>query len=530
MYKRRSRSLGYFGAACALWALSVAAVVRSAHADGDIFGPAPAATLEGEIAHAQHMRSLFQDGHGSSQRTPPVIHRVERDPDSAGIIETFQPSGPTQTSQSPFFQNLGTNDRTCFTCHQPQDGWTVSAEHVQQRFDADPNDPLFRLVDGATCPSDNVSTAGRRKEAFTLLLKKGLFRIGLPMPPDPTLQFRIISVDDPYNCNTNPTTGLTSATTGIVSSYRRPLPATNLSFLSAIMWDGREPSLFSQAVDATLGHAQASTAPTDDQVQRIVTFEGCTTADTPGLCAGIPANAGVYTAQIIDRDAGSLAAAGASGGPVALAQQVSGFFMGINDPLGNNPKNIPFTSVVFNLYDAWANMSGRHDEADARRAIARGQQVFNTVPIAITGVAGLNDVLDQPTISGFCGTCHDTPSAGDHSVKAPLNIGIANAGANAPPALDISGLPVFAIWCTQGPLAGQIFQVTDLGRATITGQCADIGKLKGPILRGLAARAPYFHNGSAATLGDVVEFYDQRFSIGLTKQQKSDLVAFLKSL
>jgi hypothetical protein len=36
---------------------------------------------------------------------------------------------------------------------------------VQQRFDADPNDPLFRLVDGATCPSDNVSTAGRRKEA-----------------------------------------------------------------------------------------------------------------------------------------------------------------------------------------------------------------------------------------------------------------------------------------------------------------------------------------------------------------------------
>jgi cytochrome c peroxidase len=79
-------------------------------------------------------------------------------------------------------------------------------------------------------------------------------------------------------------------------------------------------------------------------------------------------------------------------------------------------------------------------------------------------------------------------------------------------------------------LAGQIFQVTDLGRATITGQCADIGKLKGPILRGLAARAPYFHNGSAATLGDVVEFYDQRFSIGLTKQQKSDLVAFLKSL
>jgi len=96
--------------------------------------------------------------------------------------------------------------------------------------------------------------------------------------------------------------------------------------------------------------------------------------------------------------------------------------------------------------------------------------------------------------------------------------------------LDISGLPVFTVWCIKGPLAGKIFQVTDIGRATITGQCADIGKLKGLILRGLAARAPYFHNGSAATLSDLVKFYDQRFSIGLTDQQKSDLVAFLNSL
>jgi cytochrome c peroxidase len=64
----------------------------------------------------------------------------------------------------------------------------------------------------------------------------------------------------------------------------------------------------------------------------------------------------------------------------------------------------------------------------------------------------------------------------------------------------------------------------------ITGKCADIGKLKGPILRGLAARAPYFHNGSAATLGAVVEFYNQRFGIGFTEQQKADLVAFLNSL
>jgi cytochrome c peroxidase len=111
-----------------------------------------------------------------------------------------------------------------------------------------------------------------------------------------------------------------------------------------------------------------------------------------------------------------------------------------------------------------------------------------------------------------------------------LNIGVSDAGKNAPPALDISGLPVFTIQCTAGPLAGRLFEVTDPGRALITGQCADIGKLKGPVLRGLAARAPYFHNGSAATLLDVVNFYDQRFGIGLSDEEKSDLVAFLNAL
>ena len=44
------------------------------------------------------------------------------------------------------------------------------------------------------------------------------------------------------------------------------------------------------------------------------------------------------------------------------------------------------------------------------------------------------------------------------------------------------------------------------------------------------ARAPYFHNGSAASLLDVVNFYNTRFKLSLTDQQKSDLVAFLRTL
>jgi cytochrome c peroxidase len=458
-----------------------------------------------------------------------VIPQLETDRDPGGAIATFQPNGPTITSKNAFFQDLGTNGRTCGTCHDFRAGGSLSAQLVQDRFDANSNDPLFRLVDGATCPSDDVSTDLAKRKAYHLLLEKGLIRIGLPVPSD-GLQFQITDVQDPYGCNTNPTTGLTGSTTGTVSVYRRPLPTANLGFLSTIMWDGREPSLFSQAVDATLGHAQGLAAPTAEQQQQIVTFEGCTGADTPALCANTPAGAGVFTAQIFDDTGGFLFSNGAKGGPTSLSRQVAKFFIGINDPLGQNPTGAPFSPNVFDLYGNWGNLHGHSPKSERRQAIARGEELFNTTNINITAVAGLNDALNQQSVKGTCTTCHDTPDAGDHSVKAPLNIGVANAGVSSPPALDIVGLPVFTIWCTAGPLAGQMFEVTDPGRALITGQCADIGKVKGPILRGLAARAPYFHNGSAATLGDVVEFYNQRFDIGFTDQQKADLVTFLSSL
>ena len=76
----------------------------------------------------------------------------------------------------------------------------------------------------------------------------------------------------------------------------------------------------------------------------------------------------------------------------------------------------------------------------------------------------------------------------------------------------------------------QTIQTTDPGRAMVTGKWGDVGKFKGPLLRALAARAPYFHNGSAATIEEVVDFYNTRFNIGLTNREKADLVAFLKAL
>jgi cytochrome c peroxidase len=497
----------------------------------DLQTDASGAARAAAVAHAQKMRQLFPDIGGATQSTPPVIPQLAIDPDPSGAVATFQPRGSTVTAKNAFFKDLGTNGRTCFTCHQPEDGWSLSAQHAQDRFDADSNDPLFRLVDGATCPSDDVSTHRAKRKAYSLLLARGLIRIGLPMPTG-GLEFQITDVNDPYGCNTNPTTGLTGSTTGTVSVYRRPLPAANLGFLSTIMWDGREPDLFTQAVDATRGHAQADPdkPPTAEQQRQIVTFEGCTRANSPALCANTPADAGLFTAQIFDDTGQFLFGNGANGGAISLAQQVTKFFIGSNDPFGQNPTGAPFSPEIFDLYGHWANLHGHSPKSERRQAIARGEELFNSIKIDITGVAGLNDALNEPHISGFCGTCHDSPNAGNHSVKAPLNIGVANAGVDSPPSLDITGLPVFTIWCTSGPLAGQMFEVTDPGRALKTGTCADIGKMKGPVLRGLAARAPYFHNGSAATLADVVEFYNQRFDIGLTEQQKADLVAFLTAL
>ncbi|HUQ88338.1 MAG TPA: hypothetical protein VM096_12315, partial [Vicinamibacterales bacterium] len=125
------------------------------------------------------------------------------------------------------------------------------------------------------------------------------------------------------------------------------------------------------------------------------------------------------------------------------------------------------------------------------------------------------------SIAGTCTTCHDSPNVGNHSVKAPLNIGLTEAELRTP------DMPLYTL---RNLHTGEFTQTTDPGRAMVTGRWKDIGRFKGPVLRGLAARAPYFHNGSAATLLDVVNFYDSRFNMALTAAEKADLVAFLKAL
>jgi cytochrome c peroxidase len=118
-----------------------------------------------------------------------------------------------------------------------------------------------------------------------------------------------------------------------------------------------------------------------------------------------------------------------------------------------------------------------------------------------------------------------------------LDIGTGDPSATNPSAnmggLDMSYLPTITVCkidTATGSPTSNCKTTTDLGQAAIDGKFDHVGKIKGPILRGLSARAPYFHNGSAKTLLDAVHFYESRFGLVLTHQEESDLVAFLSSL
>jgi cytochrome c peroxidase len=424
-------------------------------------------------------------------------------PSPTGRFQTYSSTG-TIDQTSPFFASLGTNGRTCASCHQAQDGWTIVPAHLQARFAATTpkgTDPIFRTNDGANSPLADVSTESARLAAYSMLLQKGLIRIGIGIPAG--AEFELAAVDDPYHY----------ASAAELSLFRRPLPSTNLQFLSTVMWDGRETfakqtinfDLLDQSNAATLGHARAAAALDSTTQAAIVAFEMT-----------------LSTAATYDNDAKALTDKQGQGSPQDVAAVP--FHLGINDVLGGDPAPgaPPFTPNAFTVYDKWKDSTGKTSGLDgARGAVARGMILFDSKPISITGVKGLNDKLGVTALAGTCTTCHDTPNAGNHSLPLPIDIGLADGARRT---LD---QPLYTL---RNLATGETLQTTDPGRALITGKWADIGKFKGPTLRALSSRAPYFHNGSAASLDDVVSFYDARFGIGLSTQERSDLVAFLRTL
>ena len=425
-----------------------------------------------------------------------------------GQLSILNKTGAVHTEDHPFFEPLGVNGRACITCHQPENAMSVAAATLRERWnETEGKDPVFAAVDGSNCP-DLPQTS---MMSHSLLLDRGLFRIFLPWPPrtadgkaiEP--EFRIEVVRDPTGCNTSPVHGLAAAKPAI-SVYRRPRVAANLDSVIEgpqglrFMADGREPSLEMQATTAVLTHQQAKTPPTPEQLRRIVDFE-----------------TQIYVAQSADIRGGLLTEPGgpAALGPANLASGKAGSF-------GSGSR-----SAVLRSFEAWRTPKADREldlPREFRASVARGSELFFTRRFPIRDVYPVNARAIGNPVIGTCNSCHNS------EMTRWMDIGTTNR----PAAKDSAELPLFRVTCDSSalphPFLGHVIYTHDPGRALITGKCADVGSIVMQQFRGLAARAPYFSNGSAKNLREVVEFYDRRFEIGYTEQEKQDLVNFLTVL
>jgi hypothetical protein len=469
----------------------------------------------------------------------------QNDRGSVGVLNT---SGRLETKGHPFFEPIGTNGRACVTCHQPADGMSLSVRTVRERWEATAGkDPLFASVDGMNCP--HLPPGDPR--SYTLLLERGLIRVALPWPPrnpdgtriDP--EFTVEVVRDPGGCNTHPTYGLESANPTI-SVYRRPRPAANTKYTTHqnfgvgpfiaksglptatdpdtgrptsmnLMSDARVPTLAVQAQDAAEQHLQLTGRLTAAQLAGIVQFEQQ-----------------VYVAQVSSTAAGSLVEA--DGPPAFGPRQLASGDAGV---LGNNT-----TRFVFPMGGKWNRLPRTGSESEnarnaARESIARGHDVFMFRTFWIRDSMHLNTVgLGNPT-KRTCATCHGMHMTGLDTVNGWMDIGTTNLPWASEVPLNPWNeakpqMPLFRVTCKPDvkphPYLGRVIYTQDPGRALISGRCNDVGTIVMQQFRGLSARAPYFSNGSAATLRELVDFYDRRYNIGYSDQEKQDLVNFLGAL
>jgi hypothetical protein len=466
----------------------------------------------------------------------------------AGWVGILNAAGSIDTEGHPFFEALGTNGRACISCHQPSDGMSLALTSIVSRWqDTRGTDPIFAAVDGKNCPH----LPQREAASHSLLLERGLFRIPLPWPPvdgdgNPiTPEFALEVVRDPTGCNTHPVYGIDGERRE-VSVYRRPRPAANLRYVTSsrfgvtpfigktgmlaaadpetgepvnmnMMADAREPTLKTQAQSAARTHLEATEPLSPEQLERIEEFE-----------------LGLYAAQAYSIEGGALNEPdGPSGlGPEAMAT-------GSDGVLGNNT-----TRFVIPMEDKWADLpQGRDDRERARNAfrasVQRGHDVFFFRTFWISDAMHINTVGLGNPIKRTCSTCHGMHMTGMDTANGWMDVGTTNhpwaleppesPWVEVPPAM-----PLFKITCSEDlpphPFLGRTIYTQDPGRALISGKCEDVGAIVIQQFRGLAARAPYFSNGSAASLREVVDFYDRRFNMRLTEQERDDLVNFLAVL
>jgi hypothetical protein len=459
-----------------------------------------------------------------------------------------------------FFQNLGTNGRTCNSCHKLEASMGITTAQINAIFNQTNGlDPIFRINDGSNAPTGFYAKTGTvtdRRISFSMLLAHGDIRVGIGLPA--TRDYSLAAITDPYGF----------ANANELSLFRRPMPSINMAYSTQVMWDGRESeagrtavrdALINQANDATTGHAQRAT-PLDTGTRSAIadfqlnlfgaqeTARVDSTRTTSTHVPGSPATDedafggpnGLLDSLTVSRTAGeqgTFPALGSGTTPNTVRR-------GINDSIsgstlkrlcnesddGSVDENVLtancFKNISLTPYEPWesAELGPSTDPTVIRRGeIGDGENLFYNRKFNITGVAGLNDVTGKATISGTCTTCHTTPQAGTNSSARMFNTGVADASGANP--LFTSDFPIYTFRRNSD---GAQVSFTDPGLALRTGRFADLGKFKVPSLRGLGARAPYFHNGSANTLDAVVDFYNRRFNMNLTSTERRLIILFLQ--
>lgn len=384
----------------------------------------------------------------------------------AGTAATYSTDGFVDL-RNPFHTLRGNNGRTCESCHLPSAGWSIRPVEVELRFLlTGGRDPLFNVLD-ANSPTAPTKTLAQRYASYSML-RKGLFRRGGDISSG--ADFEITKFDDPLGAGASFTK---------IQAFRRPLATANFHIARNIGWhdqntDGTgdvRSGLANQARGAFSGALGGPSAP-DDAVESVVRYEE-----------------GLRFAQTSVFGVGALDSCGARGGPENLSLQ-------------------PPVNGRFDLFDAWIDLvpgSCTTKSADRKRAqIARGQQLFN-------------EVRDGKSCRG----CHNAANNGSNVNGTLFDIGASRREFRKP------GMPLYTLTKKD---TGDERVTTDPGRAIKSGRWSDIDKFKTPSLRGVVARAPYFHNGIAATLKDVVRHYEVALGFKFTQQERDDLVAFMEAL
>jgi cytochrome c peroxidase len=142
-----------------------------------------------------------------------------------------------------FHETFGGNGRTCATCHDPRNEFTVSPDLVRQRYRSDPSHPLFRPID---------SDDGRGND-YTTLLDHALFRVTIPLHPNVTLV-------DARGQRT-------------ITVWRGVPSIANVDLTAPYLQDGRAATLQEQALGAIRDHMRPVRKPTAKELDALAAFE-----------------------------------------------------------------------------------------------------------------------------------------------------------------------------------------------------------------------------------------------------------------